>query len=204
MCSSRSTLIRRLHRCERGLASMEFVLGLPVMLLMVLALQHAHMLVRSRQEMVVGTRSAAWNEARNGACVAAMELAVGARRFAQATAPRCQTVNDANPGGADAFWSEAERAASWSRGRLTADVRGAEQTEWVRAEARVQYGVTDLSPGWLRNPSPAWSTVMEDSYVVPRARFWTYYDAALRYGYNRVIKRALGRTFQLFPGLLGR
>lgn len=181
---------------------MEFVLGLPIMLLMVLALEQAHLLTRSRQEMVVATRSGAWNEARNGTCSAMIELAPAALQFASAGPVQCARTSDG--GASDDFWGELDRAGSWSEGQLTATVRGVERTALVQASGSVSYNVTNLTPAFLNNSGSAWSTLMTNSYAVPSAVFWTYYDPASTKGYGAEIKRALGQSYNLFPRLVGR
>jgi hypothetical protein len=204
MLSKLSISISRLHRDRSGgLASAELVMGLPIMLLLFLALQHAHSLSRARQDSHVATRTAAIGQARNGQCQAAVNLAPGTLRFATVTAPGCSRREEEALGRGGAFWSAREAAARWRHGTLTSAVRRAESPAWVEARTSILYAVTDLSPSFLRDVSPPWSALLEASFLAPEAHYWTYADRALAKGYRDPVRGAYGNAARLFPGLFG-
>ncbi len=178
-------------------------MGLPVMLLLFLALQHAHSLSRARQDSYVATRTAAIGQARNGQCLNTLNLAPGTLRFATTAPPVCSRREEEALGQGRAFWSEREAAAQWRHGTLTSSVRGAEAPAWVEAKTSILYSVSDLSPSFLRDAAPPWSTLLDASFLAPEARFWTYADRALAKGYRDPVKGAYGDAARLFPGLFG-
>ena len=201
MLSRLSTNIRRLHgETSGGLASAEVVMGMPVMLLLFLALQHGHSMSRARQEAEWATRSAAIGQARNGLCLAPLNLAPHTLRFATATPPVCSRcgLQQLAAGGAGR-----EAAAGWRQGTLTSAIRRAESPAWVEARTFVVYSVTDLSPRFLRDPTPPWSVLMETTFIAPEANYWTYADGALAHGYRDPVRGAYGDAGKLFPGLFG-
>ncbi|WP_181708501.1 pilus assembly protein [Chthonobacter rhizosphaerae] len=68
--------LRRLHGDDRGLASMEFVLAAPVLLLLVVFLKHANLISLKRMDTVTEIRSAAFAEAHGLFCTTDFERLV--------------------------------------------------------------------------------------------------------------------------------
>lgn len=69
---SLSAFARRLDRDERGLASMEFVLSAPIILLIVLFVKHGNLLMTKKIDTVTAVRNAAFAEANGMRCTSDM------------------------------------------------------------------------------------------------------------------------------------
>lgn len=187
-----------LHRDRAGLASMEVVLGLPVFLIMLLALKHACAFSLTRIQNLVSDRTSTWHYARNeGSCPATFELDVAAlMKFLLGDGPSCSDVTDESITEKDKFWDDLKQAASWSYGDLVSRVRGAPAHDWGKAELDVSYSVPEAKIASF--------TSWQESYAVPKARFLMFDEGNLDEGYNGPIRGALGPTMGLFPGLFGQ
>lgn len=187
-------LIRRLHAREDGAASIELVMALPTIIVVLLVVIHMFQFQRVSHEMIAATRTAAWNSARNDVCFA-MPPRLGEvfRAYMVPLPPICddRRVEGENTG--SAFWRKVEDAAHWRHGDLTADVRRAAELDLVVARSIGRYEVSNLH---IR-----FGTWLGPEHAVPKATFWADDDPALKTGFDRVMKNALDRSNELFPGL---
>lgn len=187
-------LIRRLGPCDSGAASIELVLALPTILVVLLVIIHVFQFQRVSHEMIAATRTAAWNSARNEVCLA-MPARQGEvfRAYMVPLPPLCSRRGFRGESTADAFWRDVEAAADWKRGDLTTDTRRSEEPGFVVARSIGRYEVANLGAGF--------GTWLGPEHAVPQATFWPGDDPALKTGFDRVLKNALGRSNELFPGL---
>ncbi len=187
-------LTRRLAACDGGAASIELVLALPTILVVLLVIIHVFQFQRVSHEMIAATRTAAWNSARNDVCLA-MPARQGEvfRAYMVPLPPFCAERGFRGENTTDAFWKDAEGAAAWRRGDLTADVRRSEELDFVVARSIGRYEVANLGAGF--------GTWLGPEHAVPEATFWLGDDPALKTGFDRVLENALGRSNELFPGL---
>lgn len=186
--------IERLHADEDGVASMELVLALPTILVAIAVIIHMFQFQRVTYEMIASTRTAGWNSARNDVCLAMPpRRAEVFRAFLYPLPPVCTRRDFDREAAGGSFWAGFEKAARWTSGELTTDVRGAEALDYVIARSFGDYEV--------RNLHVRFGTWLGAEYAVPKATFWTAEDPALKTGFDRVLKASLGKSIELFPGL---
>ncbi|WP_422374223.1 hypothetical protein [Roseibium sp.] len=184
--------INRLHSDDRGfVASAELILAAPLFLLFWVLMWDLGILQSAKLNLVVSNRTATFMKAQHDYCLPSGTPQAAVSGKTDVAFPACRRRSWS---GADAFWSELDRAG---RQNITRDVRRATAPGLIESRQTALFRFhPELEWGRYRIP---------DRFAVMEPVTYTNEDPALAGGYDRVLKDRLssghGSLIRLFPGL---
>lgn len=199
---------RRLERDERGLASMEFILAAPIILLIVLFVKHGNQLMTKKVDTVTQIRNAAFAEANGMECTSDMTrmfpdfvpaLPISVARLTGKDAIACSSERSDKAKGDPRrtfVWDDLKREGADASSDIARDLRK-EEPMLVTAEAARIYRF-----GARENLTPfRW----DDSFTVGDATLFSSASAPSKYGYDKVlrdeIRDAAPKAGDLYDGI---
>lgn len=176
----------RLAHCERGVASIEFMLAIPPLFLMVVLFKFAGYLGVERQLLAIEVRSAAWAESRGGKC---------GGFFSDITCTTTTMNGDGSEDGSRNIWDQIDAVAGFE---ITQDVRQARYPAYVTAKAD--------RPSVLTHPWITYGTRLKEEFTVGNNAYFGLSEDAIRPGYDNVLRKQIrdlsdGGTGELYDGV---
>lgn len=185
-----SGLVRRLDRDERGLASMEFILSAPIILLIVLFVKHGNLLMTKKIETVTAVRNAAFAEANGMKCTSDMRqsfptmfnLPIAAAEATGQDAINCSSERSDKASGEPRrtfIWDDLKPEGADAAPDIARDLRKVEPMLVTAKAVRIyKFGVRE-------NLRPfRWG----DSFTVGDATLFSSASAPSKYGYDKVLR----------------
>lgn len=187
-----STRIERLHRCESGMASVEYILAIPVFLVMLLVIMDIGRFRTAILHTVVASRNAAWIKGEGGQCLQFDDLPKLVDDATTLAPLGCTDRPDANSGAR--FWSDLDQAGGQ---RLTGTVRGTRPPSAITAKVQLRFDPYDWPDMTFPNPIYEHTAMSRTVY--------THEDRALQVGYDREMaarfREGAGSLMPLFPNV---
>jgi hypothetical protein len=186
-----STRIRTLHEDSSGVASVEFILAIPVFLILTLVIMDLGRYRTAVLHTTIAARNAAWAEAQGGDCRALDDLPEFVGASSTITMDGCSSAEE--PAIGSNFWEQLERAG---REGLTGSVSGTPAPSLVEGRAELQFDPADW-PGM---------TIAPRTFAFSLFTHETFHDAdEFDVGYEREMRARLstgtGRLMSLFPNV---
>ncbi len=186
------TRIRRLHAENSGLASVEFILSIPVFLVMLVVIMDLGKIRTGVLHSVVSARNSAWAESLGGACMYFDEMPEFVDEATTLVPARCSKRALAEAG--SNFWSDLDRAGGQ---RLTGTVSGAQSPEMIEASVTMMFEPHDW-PEMVVAPA-------DYSFSMVSRKTFMHTQDALRVGYDNEMqarfREGTGQLMDLFPNV---
>jgi hypothetical protein len=184
-------VIERLHRDERGLASVDFILSAPILLFVLILVFDAGKYESAKQSTLVLNRTAVWSRAGDGVCIAKKNFQDLVDKVTTVLPVICGKI----PYGptSSGFWQGLDNAGGES---LTGTTRRAASPDLVRGTLR---SLHNFHPRLGFAPF-----VVNGEYWMLRRQTWTSDDDAMKAGYDREAKarfNTVGSFINLFPNV---
>lgn len=187
-----STRIKQFHADRSGLASAEFILSIPVFLIMLVVIMDLGKIRTGTLHGVIAARNSAWAESAGGTCLFRDEMPDFVSEASTLVPTGCSQRTLPETG--STFWSDLDEAGGQ---RLTGTVSGATSPVLIEAKVNVQFDPHDW-PAMTVSPA-------DYSFTMLSRQTFMHSENALRVGYDREMQarfqEGTGRLMELFPNV---
>lgn len=208
-------LTERCIQNVKGMASIELVLTIPILILMLVLFKQAHYLMLMQQQLVVGARTAGWNKALNDECKASFTLTTSPAAGINTPFTCSQSDAQANLNNDKRFWPAMKEAGGGNdsggfgvgedASGITDDISEVDTHPLdTKVDAKAKFPFFGINrPGTYE---------LTDSYVVHMNDYWTEETKPFRdpnWGYDKFLQAKMsnalfGDPLAIFPYLFPR